>query len=131
MAAPQYIYPKSITGILVASAATGGLIEVAWSMGGRKVEEGTGDAQHPTMSVDVDIGLHVEVTLTDPVTPPTINGTPVPQQAQGAKITVEASSVTARLGAVTADPTTLEPVLAGLGRLARALTGTAVRGPYR
>ncbi len=40
-------------------------------------------------------------------------------------------AVQARLPAPVADPATLEPILAGLGALARRLSGTTVRGPYR
>jgi hypothetical protein len=40
-------------------------------------------------------------------------------------------AVEARLPAPLADPAMLEPILAGLGRLARRLSGAAARGPYR
>jgi hypothetical protein len=40
-------------------------------------------------------------------------------------------AIEARLPAPLADPASLEPVLGGLGRLARRLSGGAARGPYR
>jgi hypothetical protein len=40
-------------------------------------------------------------------------------------------AVEAKLPAPIADPATLEPILTGLGRLARRLSGGAARGPYR
>jgi hypothetical protein len=41
------------------------------------------------------------------------------------------TTITATLAGPLVDPSTLEPVLAGLGQLARRLTGGGARGPYR
>jgi hypothetical protein len=46
-------------------------------------------------------------------------------------LTLAERAVEARLPAPVADPATLEPILAALGRLARRLSGGAARGPYR
>ncbi|MEP7121377.1 MAG: hypothetical protein ABJE95_10725 [Byssovorax sp.] len=50
-------------------------------------------------------------------------------QAQELRITAEA--ITATLPAPLADPASIEPLLIGLSRLARALSGLSERGPYR
>jgi hypothetical protein len=50
---------------------------------------------------------------------------------QVTSIDVGNRAVKARLPAPVADPATLEPILAGMGRLTRLLAGGGARGPYR
>ncbi len=85
-------------------------------------------AEHPSTPLVLDAGARA---IVDSLTAPRTGASPTSgvasvEVAGGTHVTV-----TATIPSPVADPAALEPVLTGLGQLARRLAGGSARGPYR